>query len=239
MVGPVGELAGAGVGKERKEGNHGNAAVVQLLVSEVLVLLGILGLAVGDALCALIGILLLVEELVHQGHEEEHLGPPGDGDGAEGVQGEGGADIGKGGAVSLEGKVEVGVDVAGKVDAGGVEGGTGNSEHGKAAVLELLEAVLLELGIVLAFEVEGVEGGEAGESVLAGTGSVLNAHLHGRASHLGGRGGEGEGIGGGSSENGDGSGELHCDDGLVIEDWEVRWISCSKRWLSEEFPVLR
>mmetsp|Transcript_40846 Transcript_40846/g.80469 ORF Transcript_40846/g.80469 Transcript_40846/m.80469 type:complete len:335 (+) Transcript_40846:300-1304(+) len=178
LLGDVGELGGASdvvLEGHSEEANHGNAAVVELLVAEVKVLLGILGLAVGDAGGNLIGVGLLVEHLVHKGNKESNLSPAGSGEGGEGSEATG--DIREGGAVLLEGKVEAGVEVSGETgtELGGSK--AEDSEHSESSVLELLESVLLEL-LVLRREVKGVEDGEPGETVLAGAGSVLEGHLH-------------------------------------------------------------
>mmetsp|Transcript_38989 Transcript_38989/g.76631 ORF Transcript_38989/g.76631 Transcript_38989/m.76631 type:complete len:263 (+) Transcript_38989:960-1748(+) len=217
LLGEVGELGGASeevLGKEGEGANHSETAVVELLVSQVKVLLGILGLAVGDALSALIRVGLLVEPLVHQGNEEGNLGPAERGEGGEEIEvtGEGG----EGSAVALEGELKAGVEVAGEADA--VLGGEESEEakHGKTAVLELLKSVLLELSIVLA-ELLGVEDGKAGEASGAGTGGIVKGHLHfrpGRASH-GLDTSEGESIDGDGCESADsGGGELHVDRGM-------------------------
>ena len=153
--------------KEFEDGNHGEAAVVELLVGEFLELLrGLLGST---------SVTELEEAVVVSGSDgEDHLHPS---KGRDGV--DGGNAGGDGGAGKASGKVEGElVGLSGDVAKDG--------KHGNTAVLDLGSAVLLE--VIGSGQVEGIEEAKgASDSSLIGEG-----HLQGRAAGNSGR-GEGRG----------------------------------------------
>mmetsp|Transcript_37589 Transcript_37589/g.76678 ORF Transcript_37589/g.76678 Transcript_37589/m.76678 type:complete len:225 (-) Transcript_37589:72-746(-) len=192
-----------GGGNERHDGDHGEAAVVEL---SILLLLEGGRIDAGEvdggeddggevSTLGVVGSVGLGDDLGKEDGEVD-LGLAGVGDGSPGIQG-------LHGRKGLERDAVGGGEHAGEVAPGGLDQVPGGGEHGDAGVLELGRAEPGEGGLGSeGGEVQGVELGEGG----GGAGHVIDgkADRGGGAAELG----RGEG-GGGAGEGEEGGGDFH------------------------------